>query len=284
MSSYQPSAKSRFRKPKKTRKPKKSDYSKKLVINKGKFLDKKINSAIEIKMKEIAESVLDANKQMGCHRLFPWGDYNAATGLYSQLEAISYNGDIREIGAIPKGGFDGTDFSDYDSKRERTSNVGVITGFNVSIHALVPESTTIPSRQESILRWSIVKVYNDYLDAVQPNDPEPDEALTMYRFGYSRILDTVPSPQEDSIQRITTLASGQIILKNSDIFPVDRNINEFIKLKKPLKIEFQKTALTHTRPVKWKLFMAVRSNIPQTDITNIKPQIAVCTKTYFYSA
>lgn len=272
----------------------------------NKALTGKIDTALEKRMQEIAEAEIRKNLIRLCFRLYCFGTYTNATGVFDAGTNINFTGKTVNIGRIIKcqveqkavvaaaandpltTNVDETNVMTGDpilavSKDMHGRRLGdsvMLTGIAITIKARMPENASQPAIEESRLMYNLVSVYDDWETVGLASDPTIPQLLRIYPFGYSPLLDKVEDVQHTR-RKLRFLEKGTHVFRAHDAKPYDATISIYHEFKNPVLYEFHPEDQNGTRPLKLKYFLTLRSNIPDANDKNIFPNVHVCTKMYY---
>lgn len=240
----------------------------------SKMFDKKINTVYEQVAQRIAQTEIAKNTVNLCKRDNVYGAYTYSTNTFTR-QAVNYDGLIAEVGLVPKANA----IEDLDLMQERTQNMIKVTGFSIDLNVSLPENQSISVIVNSTLNWSLVSVYDDWIE--NPLPPTVKQVIKWKRFGYSALLDN-EEQLELNTRKIRTVMKGSVTLRSDDRFPRGTTRSRYIKLKKPLNVEYEADDITQDDPIKYRFYLCVRSNIPTADDTGIFPHVVAMTKMYYH--
>lgn len=155
---------------------------------------------------------------------------------------------------------------------------GFRSGRKVSIKNIVigirtrvdPFAEGAPNYEHAFLKWRVVTVSDDAMSGVAW-EPQPDRLLRMRTFGFSGRLD-VDELQNTSLLKTRTLMKGTIKLTYNKDHVVETQREKFLKCNIPVEYA-NNDAYGQQVTSQQKLFLVLRSNIPQADLVN-HPQCA----------
>lgn len=241
-----------------------------------KLLDKKINTALEVRMQQIAEKEVAQNRVHLCLRENPQGTYVPATNTFTVRDEINFSGEITEIGLVPK-----APLEDISLQSKRTTNLIKITGFSIDLNVGMNENASQPKIRNSTLSYALVKVYDDWSE--DPGAITVDEGLKWKTFGFSSLLDS-NDITEISTRKISNIIKGSCNLRAHDAYPINKSVSKYVKLKNPITMEYQNEDDVSgiTDPLKYRFYWVVRSNIPDANDKEIFPTLVSSIKMYYY--
>lgn len=239
-------------------------------------------------------------------RQYLFGPYDIATNIYAAATRVHYVGFVQALARVqkldnataftvpaaaqpfqtpatyippgtnviaPVNGRDGFRIGDWIS----------IYGIQLQIRCFTNliQSLNLPRYENAYLYWKLCAVHYDGSDL--PNAlPQAHECLKLPRFGYSSKLDTAIA-QDDMKLHIKTFASGKIKMRMGTGSANVEFRNHYVSLaKNPLKVEYNPLSQSGESVERWKPFLVLRSNIPDTQGTTVyQPAVNVCTRIFY---
>lgn len=139
-----------------------------------------------------------------------------------------------------------------------------------------------------ILRYGLYQVFDDQagLPEIQQLEPSVQQLIPIHSWGYSSSLD-VREKDFTLLVKKRTLYKGQVTLNLRQDLNKEKTIKVYVKLKKPLKLQWDPVDQNGVQAVSSRLFFAMRSNIPQLaglqliDHSCFAPLTAVVFKTHY---
>lgn len=257
------------------------------------------NSALEAAVKKISRK--EAQKLMPPNlifRNFILADYNMMTNSMTNFTQIAWDGLVISLGQIPitdnitmaqtaapaqlpdpamRPQFSPTVygvnviapfFTGTDQFRSglKVQIKNIALGLRASI-ALAPAN---PKFEHCFLKWAVVLSMDD-AQSGQGWEPTPDRLLPMRKFGYSPRLDQGIA-QQTSHLKTKTLMKGCIKLTYNDSHHVETQREKFRKTN--FILEYSGNDLFGQQTIgQYKLFLVLRSNIPQADAAQYAPRV-----------
>lgn len=284
-----------------TKRAPKKLYRKKYKVNAGKLLDRRINTAVERRMVQVAKK--EAKKLMPSNllwRRYMFCDYDTMTDVFANPTALDRDGHIVHIVQIPKvdNATQVTVPPSADADIRPTPNyargthlIGPMThvdgyrqGASISIKniamnlkfKLTPYANDVDDAQESNhikIDYAIVAAYRDGTSGLQWT-PDVESVLPYRPWGYSSRLDT-DIRDDSAIFKTRTLAKGSLRMRASQRNVIERNRKLFLACNKRYDFtEFDQNGQQVASP--YKIFFVIRSDSQTTD--QQKVTFAACCK------
>lgn len=269
-----------YRKKPTNRRKKMSSFNKKKKSYKSKLENTRIDTIVEYRMKEIAKN--EVNKQLvkNLVRTFNFGSYVEATNTYTPL-IINHTGAIQECMLINKADFDpGVGQPITVGPGTRIGNTIKITGFQLSVRALLAENNSLATLDKCVVTLSIVQLLDDWDQGAGP--PNIGETLPWYPFGYSKRIDSDISPESNN-RNIKVLLEKSIKFRSTEMRAQTKTKKYFVNLNNPITVQYNTDDVAgDCNPTNYKFYLTARSNIPDlTADQNMFPKICTCLKTYY---
>jgi len=310
----------RFETNKKKKKISKRLFKKKYNLSVGKLLTTRIDSALERRMKQIAEDTHDASITKLIYRQYLMGTYDRTTNIFGIGSFIDWRGIICPLAQIQKLDNATNLTLPVAPNPEQTPTSWVNPGANVvapvtgrdgfrignqiKIHGISinmnieqprildqlaespepPEPVLIPTYTYAHIRWGIVTAKYDGSDAVAAQ-PQPEDVLDMPIYGWSSKLDKVYNENDLNQDKIIhkTIYKDDIRMKISFKNSNIYDKKYYIDLKdKPLIVTYNQFDQNGQVVVGAKPFLVFRSSIPRDAGYDIyKPRIRLVCKAYY---
>lgn len=296
---------------KNNKRPSKFLYKKKYSISTGKLKDKKINTLVEKRMKEIAIQEDNKRKEKLVYRQFLLGQYDRDTNIFGGGSNITWGGIIMPVAPIQK-----TDNSTAvtvapAANAEQTPTTYVNPGANViapvtgqngfrigdfvyiygiSLTYVIEQPrfldadiTRVPDYSYADIHLAIVKCIYPGSEAVA-SEPDAMEVLKVPIYGFDKKLD-IEFAQDNlglNIKKKTIWKVKhrmKIAINKTNI--IERSV--YIDLKdKPLQVSYDKLDQNGQEVIGFKPFFALRSTIPShADYTAYRPKVRAVMKVYY---
>lgn len=276
---------------------------------KSKFMDKKINTQIEVRMQQIAAKEVEKNRIMLINRDYFFGIYDRINNKFSDGVLIDFRGRVCEISNIPKldvnyvinaPQVDDPDTQEVNEQIDgdgalqgmptvsiqgrRASDQIKITGFSVSNRVML---SAIPSALNDAfgkveIRWAIVGVQTDELTSPLV-EPANTEIFPWRPFGYSAVLD-IDFTNQSRLHKHRIFMKGSYHLRHTMDFTQEKFYQHYLKLKTPCFVDYLPTDQNGQMPQNWKFYYCVRSNIASgpTNDDLYTPRLFSCVKLHYY--
>lgn len=288
-------------------------YKRKYRVSVGKLLDKKVNTALEKRSKEIAIKEINKQRKVNLSRKFLFFKYDSSTnefldhapalinfakvnwgGRMCELTQFITKTDIEIVANVPpqdekvtelNEALDGDGIAQGAStqRREgRRENEDIyITSISARIRIIIPPRTSADNSgiQNIKMKFAIVKHRPE--DALAANLTDPKELLTWKPFGYSPQEDR-EKEAEDNRRKKRTLARGKYTINLNNTRGTEAYRIIYTKLKKPIHISFKPADQNGTSSSE-KIYFVARSTVPTVpSYDSNQPSIHVCTKLRYY--
>lgn len=293
--------------------PPKKSYKKSSY--KSKLMDNKINTAVEVRVKQIADKAVVDARRSWCSRKYCLGRYDKLTNVFTELNPIvsnvSWSGRIIELSNILQADVDsGPPHNQADdpltANNENLTGQGLavgrylqnfngtrikneifITGVQADIHTKVPRlNVNDPDDQEGCeIRYGFY-LWRDEASVMATPLAKPDpRQLNKWRpFGYNKSIDTADE-QTNEHYKTKHLVSGMHRLFYSTTKADQNTVRLSKRFDKPIRITYNPADMTGQLALNWKLYFVVMSDIPSTaGMVTLQPKIYACTKVYYYEA
>lgn len=283
-----PYGKRNYKRKRKTRKYSKKKYT----VSRSKLNDKKINTLIEKRIKDIAKKEVNNNhdkrvfREMGTTWTANMGSYNASLNEFSGT-SVSHAGRFDQCCMVP--------YNPHWPRENghRESSIIFITGIRLTFKYQLPENNQNVSRESVTLKYAIIRFQDDYTSTGTGgnsgggylyNEPMIDDIVPWYPFCYVRKLDDNVDTEKHKFQK-KTIIKGQFGIKISELKANSNTIDRYIAFKKPMMIEHFDEAETECKPRKYRFYCGFRASTPdgETDPSQ-KPLITACVRTYYYES
>lgn len=279
-------------------------------INYKKLMDKKINTALEVRMKQVADDRIAANRVGLIKRNFLFEEYDTLTNIFTPLplavNEITFAGTVVELSNIQKVDVDivaNAPMADipYTAENENLDGDGIaqgmtvqtthgrrfsssvmLSGVSLEVVARLNYGNSAADLYDGVqLRYAIVAWKSPVMNTVSTT-PSPELALPWHPFGWSSKLDVDERREEDE-EKIYTLCKGSIFLGQRADKSNRKKDKIYKKLSRPLRLDFEDDDQNGQKPTNWKICAVFRSSIPNgATFDRYTPRVAACSKLYYY--
>lgn len=251
--------------------PRKKSYARRLK-------DKKINTVVEVRMKEIAAKEAAKNVVKLIVRDYQFGAYAEATNKFTP-GLINHTGARHECSRILKA----TTLVDLNSNGYRLGNQCKILGFKLKLRASLEENNSLAYLEHSVLSWRLIRIMADWDQGAAA--PDVQECMPWFPFGYDSKIDTDIKPEQLD-RKIRVLMKGSISFRSTETRASVTTKSYFKKLSRPLIINYNSDDLDgQSAPIDYKFYLVCRSNVPDLTADNAMfPGVVACLKTYYVDA
>lgn len=298
--------------------PRRKDYKRRYTVNKGKLMDKKINTILERRIAQIAADEVNKARIKLIHRMEWGGEYIGTTNTYVPNSAnpalgyVGWTGHVAYLSQIPKVDIEfinnipapNNPLSQEDEKNDgdgpghgmqkithhgrRISDMIKVTGIALDLRFVMPMINTaitpIPLFGYVDIHYAIV-VYQDEKMIESPlvigADPTSKELLLMPPFGYSSRLDRKDYLTQSS-QNCRVLYRGRMRMPVSTSSTQERNKKVYAKFKNPIQITYDPQDQNGDKPLDKKFYFVIRSTCPDGAPAIYKPEWYAKSKVYYY--
>lgn len=279
--------KRRFRRRRRRRKGKSSVGKKLLSDARRRGTNSKLEKAVKLIAKKEALKLLPPNLVF---RRFILADYSQALNEMSNYTTVGWDGTVIALGQIPITDMQTTSVAaipaqvfDAALRPNPTYPYGVnviaplvtgLDGYRSGVSVMIKniaiglrarhsaQGATIPRYEHCFLKWAVVTTQDDAQSGIAW-EPQPERILRMRTFGYSSRLD-VDVTNETSRFKFKVLMKGTIKLNYKAEDVVETQIQRFRKTN--IRLEYDQTDAYGQQVIGTnKLFLVLRSNIPQAD-------------------
>lgn len=292
-------------------KPKKKDYKKTYNVNKGKLMDKKINTLLERKMVSIANAEIHKNRIVLIKRKYHYLVYDPITNQYRDGKEIDFPGDVQLLHDIPKMDINmviaapGPDDPDTEEKEhvppwgavhgmpttplqgtrqtDQVKLLSVTLGFRVLL-----KQTSQIDRVLGVCRikYAIVGIQDEDIGTLSSPLvlPSTKDLLPWKRYGYDRRLDIQDDVNQLKVKTRIFL-KGSLDLKYNQNYNTEKFVTKFVKLNNPLLLTYDPVDQTGLTPTRWRIYLIFRSSVPRVqgyNFDNYYPVIHAWTKLNYY--
>lgn len=118
-----------------------------------------------------------------------------------------------------------------------------------------------PLHESTYVYWKLCATIYDGSDAINAK-PDPEDLLSLPRFGYSQKIDTGNAVLTLE-RKIKTFASGKVKLPVSTLKTNVAFVNKYVDLSQSnFKVEYNDSDQNGAEVMRWKPFLVIRCNIP----------------------
>lgn len=247
----------------------------------SKLLDSKINTASEVASKRIALQEIAKQHPRRVFRQYLFGTYAIDTCIFGVGTPIQCEGKITAIAQVQK--------SDSPSSVKilpavnpfqapspwvdpginvvgalfndgyRTGDSILVSAISLGIRYTIQDQGADNILSNATIYWGIYSCNYDGM-AVTASAPSPDELLKIPMWGYTPALDINQAKAGEGIKK-RTLASGKIICRTS-LLNRTRERKYFIKLDKPVKVQYDTLDQNGQNVLRNKCFLVIRTSTP----------------------
>lgn len=281
-----------------------------------KLLDKKINTAVEFRMQQIAKKEVEKNRALLTLRQYLYVDYNLITNTFNVLgtryDLIDYDGIVTEISAIPKTDVETrtnvpradnphTAFNENTGDNDGANQLMVgdpINGYRwgdvvhvqsvsaqIRLRSFQLTDSDMDLFQLIKVKYAIVLVEQDQdiMDDVA-EVPECNQMLRINPWGFMGAkLDRDLQITFSSLKK-RVLCQGETTLNLTDIQTSEKFTTIYKKFPKSIPLHFLPTSQNGQKCDKKIYFCAVSSVPAHSDYNDIKPSLFACVKLNYYEA
>lgn len=150
-----------------------------------------------------------------------------------------------------------------------------------------------------VLKWALVQVSDETAKLMQGQVPEKEYTaenfIPIRPFGYSAALDHTEKDKTQFLKK-KTIMKGECTLTLRPDTNKEKTIKQYIKLKRPIKLEYEPADQRGDQSLAKRYFFAVRTNVPiknetvpegnedynDVDYSPFAPKIMACIKTFYH--
>lgn len=277
-----------------------------------KLLDKKINTAVEVRMQQIAKKEIAKNRKLLTSRKYLFTDYDPNTNEFSvgtSTSQIDWTGRCVELSNIHK---QDINFLANDDQKDDLDTSGVEAGTGDVGHGMVDKTSQGFRESDQIYIQSVsanlrirskrladlvssdmgtVKVHYAFVvwrdeEATMSNpliEPDPIQLLNQPMcFGYSGKLDVGIEQTYHGLKK-TVLCKGSCTLALTENTTSERWTTIYCKLPNPLKIQYDPQS-QNGQICNKKIYFVIRASCPDSTNDALKPSVFCCSKLNYYEA
>lgn len=285
-------------------------------VSTGKLLSKKIDTALERRMQEIAKKEVQSSIVRLIDRRYWFGNCDREHNQFEAGTAVFYDGVVQQLCRINKqdvnfvvnapqvadanedpsnpevdndGAQQGMVTSTAHGKRR--ADVIHIDGMSVSLKAFYERSAPFAGQDLStiILRWAIVQVtdQNAPLSQAAQIVPPAVQLLPFHSFGYSASRDD-DEKQDTLWTKKRVLLKGELTTTLTDIRAQEKTQNRYVRFKKPITLKYDPMDQDGFQTESSKFWFVCRSNVPHQSGTQpisyaaFAPKIHLASKVFYH--
>lgn len=278
--------------------------------------DKKINTLVEVRMKEIAQDQIKKDRKLLTSRKYLFVKYDKHKNTFDPFpmrpDLIDFTGRCVELSNIPKTDSEtvvnlpqlddpltmGNEQLDDNDGANQVAIYDPINGYRFTDQIYLQSvSAQLRIRSEQLEDTDLdiygqMKIYYAFVlwkdeetaMDIETFKPEPIQLMSKPKsWGFSAKLDTSLNATYTGLQT-RILCSGECVLNLNDIETSEKYHTIFKKFDKPILLNFKSDSQTGQKVDK-KIYFVARSTVPEhIDFKKIKPSMYVCTKLNYFEA
>lgn len=283
-------------------------------VSTSKLRDKRINSLIEHRIQDISRREAQASRVKLVHRLFYGGNYDEFQDTWSSSVKVDRAGWTAILHRIKKADVEmvqnqpaaddpqtfngwsqqGNEALDGDGLAQgmitqimhgrRSTESVLLTGVSLETRCTLPKDSSLNgARRNAHVQWAVVAIFSDDI-VVQPNavefEPAPEEIIQLRTMGFTPQIDLDEVEVRKKYKKRVLLKGSSYISRTSE-HSAEKNTKKYVKLKTPMRLDYDPTDQNGTQPTKVGLYLVVRSNIAFQSAEEDKPNFNCVAKLYY---